>query len=118
MPTATLKTTTDVVIDPIFAALENHQKLDQATGDLIQSGAQQCDIDRADAAAEKAAWKLARIKPATAAGAAAFAAYITTGPITGLFTLGETNWHEVAFRNLAESLAKIAQPVTFARRES
>jgi hypothetical protein len=34
-------------------------------------------------------------------------AYITTGPITGLFELGETDWHETAFRTVVASLAKI-----------
>jgi hypothetical protein len=34
------------------------------------------------------------------AGAAALLAYITTG----LFELGETHWHETAFRKLVSSL--------------
>ena len=35
--------------------------------------------------------------------------YVTTGPITGLFELGETDRHETAFRNVAASLAKITR---------
>jgi hypothetical protein len=52
---------------------------------------------------------MARIKPTTAAGASALLAYITTGPVTGLFELGETSWHETAFRTVVASLAKITQ---------
>jgi hypothetical protein len=59
------------------------------------------------AAAENAAWKMARTNPTTAAGTSALLTYITTRPITGLFELGETDWHETAFRNVAASLAKI-----------
>jgi hypothetical protein len=50
---------------------------------------------------------MARTEPSTAAGAAALLAYITTGPITGLFELGETAWHETAFRTAVASLAQI-----------
>ena len=52
---------------------------------------------------------MARTKLITAAGAAALLEYVTTGPITGLFELGETDRHETAFRNVAASLAKIAR---------
>ena len=65
--------------------------------------------DRACDAAEKAAWKMARTKLVTAAGAAALREYVTTGPITGIFELGETDRHETAFRNVAASLAKITR---------
>jgi hypothetical protein len=65
------------------------------------------DVERAFEAAEEAAWRLAKTKPTTAAGAAAMLAYIATGPITGLFELGETRWHETAFRTVVASLAKI-----------
>jgi hypothetical protein len=50
---------------------------------------------------------MARTKPSTAAGAAALLEYITTRPTTGLFELGETHWHETAFRNVVASLAEI-----------
>jgi hypothetical protein len=63
----------------------------------------------AAAAAEKAAWKMARTKPTTAAGAAALLTYITTEPAVGLLDLGEMDWHETAFRNVAASLAKITR---------
>jgi hypothetical protein len=46
-------------------------------------------------------------KTHTDAGAAALLEYVTIGPITGLFELGETDRHETAFRNIAASLAKI-----------
>jgi hypothetical protein len=105
-----------IVADPIFAAIENHKKLDRAWHDLAaaldEAGARavkQRDVDRASDAAENAAWKMARTKPSTAAGASALLEYITTGPVTGLFELGETHWHETAFRNVAASLAKITQ---------
>ncbi len=52
--------------------------------------------DRAYDAADKAAWKMVRTKVTTAAGAAAVLAHITTRPTTGLFELGETDWHETA----------------------
>jgi hypothetical protein len=55
------------------------------------------DFDRASDAEEKAAWKIARTPPTTAAGAAELLEYIAVGPITGLFELGETSWHETAF---------------------
>jgi hypothetical protein len=42
-----------------------------------------------------------------AAGAAALLEYITTRPTTGLFELGETSWHETAFRTVVASLAEI-----------
>lgn len=96
-------------VDPIFAALDNHRKLDKATCDLVRADAPEGDIKRTGDAAERAAWRMARTKPGTAAGAAALLAYITTGPITGLFTLGETYWHETAFRNVAAALAEIAR---------
>jgi hypothetical protein len=77
--------------DPIFAAIENHKKLDMAWLDLAAAldkagvrAVKQRDIDRASDAAENAAWKMARTKPSTAAGASALLTYISTGPITGL----------------------------------
>jgi hypothetical protein len=50
---------------------------------------------------------MAETKPTTTAGAATMLAYITTGAITGLFELGETDWHETAFRTAVASLAEI-----------
>jgi hypothetical protein len=104
-----------IVDDPIFAAIDNHRKLDRAWLDLEAASeragrgddVRKYHVDRASDAAEKAAWKMAQTKPSTAAGASALLTYITTGPITGLFELGETHWHETAFRNVAASLAKI-----------
>jgi hypothetical protein len=52
---------------------------------------------------------MARTKPTTAAGASALLAYITTGPITGLFELGETHWHKTAFRTVTAALARITR---------
>jgi hypothetical protein len=92
--------------DPIFTALENHKRLDRAWLDLEAAlDKEQGDADRA----HDAAWEMARTKPSTAAGAAALLAYITTGPITGLFELGETQWHETAFRTVVAALAQITQ---------
>jgi hypothetical protein len=48
-----------------------------------------------------------RTEATTEAGASAMLTYITTGPITGLFELGETDWHETAFRTVVAALAKI-----------
>jgi hypothetical protein len=115
MPIAEMKTAplppACSIVDSIFAELENHQKLDKAYLDLCRAEeaglAKRREVQRAGDAAEKAAWKMARTKPSTAAGASALLAYITTGPITGLFELGETRWHEAAFRNVAASLARI-----------
>jgi hypothetical protein len=50
---------------------------------------------------------MARTAPITAARAAELLEYITTGPITGLFELGETVWHETAFRTAVSALATI-----------
>lgn len=104
--------------DPIFAAIENHQRLDKACLGLEAAcgsrDAIKRDLDRAHDAAENAAWEMARTKPTTAAGASALLTYIATGPITGLFELGETHWHETAFRTVVASLAKItgqSQPI-------
>jgi hypothetical protein len=100
--------------DPIFAAIDNHRKLDRLwlnlahLEDASSPGASpSCAVERGSAIAEQAAWKLAKTKPTTAAGAAAMLAYITTGPITGLFELGETHWHETAFRTVVAALAEI-----------
>ena len=65
-------------------------------------------IDEAHAAAESAAWQMARTEATTTEGAAEFLAYITVGSITGLFELGETGWHETAFRTVTTALAKIS----------
>jgi hypothetical protein len=107
--------------DPIFAEIESCKKLDMAWLDLrpileaaefeesADLAALRRNHDRAAAAAEKAAWKMARTKPTTAAGAAALLTYITTEPAVGLFDLGEMDRHETAFRNVAASLAKITR---------
>jgi hypothetical protein len=96
--------------DPVFAALDNHRKLDRLWLDYAleeAGGGSRHELDLKSEAAEEAAWKLARTKPTTPAGAAEMLAYITTGPITGLFELGETDWHETAFRTVVASLAEI-----------
>jgi hypothetical protein len=101
-------------LDPIIAAIENHQKLDTTWLDMERAAdeaglrtTKKRDLDRASAAAENAAWKMAKTEATTAAGCSAFLTYITTRPLTGLFELGETDWHETAFRTVAASLAKI-----------
>jgi hypothetical protein len=96
------------VDDPIFAEIENHKNLGLARSPAGWRTTQR-DVDRASDAEEKAAWKLARITPTTAAGAAELLEYIAAGPITGLFELGETSWHETAFRTVTAALAKIAR---------
>lgn len=112
-PAPSRETTTPASVDPSSAALENHRKLDLAWFEMCRAReaglATERDTDRAADAADRAAWKMARIKPTTAAGASALLAYITTGPVTGLFELGETSWHETAFRTVVASLAKITQ---------
>ena len=87
---------TSVAADPIFAAIENHQMLDKTWMDMERGADEaglrtrkQRDLDRACAAAENAAWKMARTNPTTAAGTSALLTYITTRPITGLFELGD-----------------------------
>ncbi len=96
--------------DPILAAIANHKKLDRAWLEVAGAkGDRDAHARRGSDAAERAAWQMARTKPTTVAGAAALLKYITRGPITGLFELGETDWHETAFRNAAASLAEIAR---------
>jgi hypothetical protein len=36
-------------------------------------------------------------------------AYITSAPAVGLFDLGESDWHEDAFRSVIAGLAKLAR---------
>jgi hypothetical protein len=101
------------LIDPTFAAIDSHRKLDRAWLDLAKLeeagsyGVTGRDVEKASGAAEEAAWRFARTRLTTAAGAAAMLAYIATGPITGLFELGEARWHENAFRTVVASLAEI-----------
>jgi len=113
MAKATRKHSTRITLpDPAIAALDNHRKLERMWLDvenLEEMGLPsptRCDVDRRHQAAEEAALKLAETKPTTVAGAAAMLAYITTGP-TGLFELGETYWHETAFRTVVAALAEI-----------
>jgi hypothetical protein len=116
MAKADRKTITTTVFDPIFTAIENQRRLNEAwlhtaaradrTGNRV---AKKADIDRDADAAEMAAWEMARTEPQTATGAAAMLSYITTGPITGLFELGETEWHETAFRTAVASLDNITR---------
>jgi hypothetical protein len=81
--------------DPILASIENHKRLDQAWLDLAQADGQRLSFRPAPPeAAETAAWIMARTKSTTTPGVAALLVYITTEPITGLFELGETAWHE------------------------
>jgi hypothetical protein len=101
--------------DPIFAAIDKYKKLCKAWLDLERArdeelrAVKQRDIDRASDAAENAAWEMARKKPSTVAGASAMLSFIATEPTTGLFELGETRWHETAFRTVTAALAKITQ---------
>jgi hypothetical protein len=100
--------------DPSLAAIEHHQRLDRAYLDLCAAldragllDVRQYDVDRAIDAEQSAAWKMARTKPTTAAGASAMLTYIAVRPISGLFELGETRWHETAFRTCTKALARI-----------
>jgi hypothetical protein len=100
------------VADPIFAAIENHKKLDRARGWIWNALPTRLDSGpkkRAILISPLLQQKTPSTKPTTAAGASALLAYITSGPITGLFELGETHWHETAFRTVVASLAKIAR---------
>jgi hypothetical protein len=104
-------TRTTISSDPTFVAIEAHRKLDQVFLDLCRARdaglATERAVERANDEAEKSAWKMARTEPTTAAGASAMLTYITTRPLTGLFELGETDWHETAFRTVVASLANI-----------
>jgi hypothetical protein len=101
--------------NPIFPRIEMHRKLDRAylrLAALEEAGLDcvtEADLERASDALERAAWKMARTKPTTVAGASAMLTYITTGNTTGLFTLGEQQWHEAAFRNAAAALVEISR---------
>jgi hypothetical protein len=96
--------------DPIFAALERHKELDRIFNDVSgakdEGRAKQRDVDRASAAAENAAWKMARTRPTTVTGASAMLSYVAIAPAVGLFDLGEMDWHETAFRTVAAALAR------------
>jgi hypothetical protein len=94
--------------DPIFAAIENHQKLDKESL-VLEAASDKAGLGDAISAAENAAWKMAQTKPTTVAGAAALLAYIATNPTNELFELGETDWHETAFRTVTAALAKITR---------
>jgi len=122
MPKATAKSTTKKKSkaaprkgDPAFAAIENHRKRDRAWLDLEHAREarprtiKRRDVDRAHDAADKAAWKMARTQPRTTAGASALLTYIATDKTTGFFELGETRWHETAFRTVVASFARIAR---------
>ena len=66
--TSTTKKTT-IATDPIFAAIECHRKLDRAWLNLEAASDEEYAKICASEAAEKAAWKMARTEPSTAAGA-------------------------------------------------
>jgi len=101
--------------DPIFAALAEHQKrlrlfTDTASEhDLWWTTDARHPVARTSRAEECAAWRLAETAPTTIQGASAMLSYITDGPAVGLFYLGETPWHETAFRTVATALKKIAR---------
>jgi hypothetical protein len=92
------------------AAIEKYKKLKAAWLDLERArdeelrAVKQRNVDPASDAAENAAWEMARTKPSTAAGASAMLSFMATEPTTGLFELGETHWHERAFRTVVASL--------------
>jgi hypothetical protein len=113
MATVKRKATKAEKADPIFAAIENHKKLVRIFLDVSRAEdegrARDVDVDRAMADSQRAARKMARTKPTTVGGASAMLSYIATNPITGLFELGETGWHEVGFRTVTASLARIAR---------
>src|ERR1700722_818142 len=79
-------------------AIDGHKEFDRAFFDQCcaeEAGpATRSEVARASDAAEKAAWKMARTKPTTAASA--MLTCITTRPLTGLFTLGGAHWHDTA----------------------
>jgi hypothetical protein len=115
MPKAARQSITTHKPDPSIAALELHKKADQIffkrasiADERPGNPPAERDKDRASAAAEHAAWELATTEPTTIAGAAALLRYIVDGPAVGLFDLGETAWHETAFRTVATALEKIA----------
>jgi hypothetical protein len=98
--------------DPTLAALKHHRKLRRTWVDTEQAKEEgracQCEVARAIEAEERAAWRLAKTKPTTVAGASALLNYIVDEPAVGMFELGETSWHETAFRTVAAALKKIA----------
>jgi len=77
-------------VDPIFAAIENHKKRNRAWFDLEQAAearprsVKRSDVSRVSVAATQAAWRMARTRPTTVAGAAAMLAYIapTRSPVS------------------------------------
>jgi hypothetical protein len=121
MSTATRKTSTATTkrlekIDPSIVALDLHKKADQVffarsrvADDRPDDHEAEQELDRASTAADHFAWELATTEPTTLAGASAVLSYIVDGPSVGLFDLGETAWHETAFRTVASALAKMAR---------
>ncbi len=95
--------------DPVLEAIEEHERLDRAWFDLESCGGSEDKVQRAFDTAEKAAWKMARTKPTTVAGATALLEYVTVRPTTGLLNAGETFWHETALRMIVESLTEITR---------
>ena len=114
--------TTGTAPDPIFAAIENHKKLDHAwlafaaeldekqigakkkkkkkkkkNGKRTNLVAMRYELERAQAAELNAAWQLAKTAPSTPAGAGAFLSYIAIE----MFSAGEMDWHPTAIDTMA-----------------
>ena len=113
--TSTSKAKKPAKIDPSILALERHRKADQvffarARVADQRRGDQKAEqkMNLASDAADNLAWELATTEPTTIAGASAVLNYIVEGPAVGLFDLGETAWHETAFKTVAAALAKLA----------
>ena len=109
--------TTGTAPDPIFAAIENHKKLDHAwlafaaeldekqigakkNGKRTNLVAMRYELERAQAAELNAAWQLAKTAPSTPAGAGAFLSYIAIE----MFSAGEMDWHPTAIDTIVKAL--------------
>jgi hypothetical protein len=99
--------------DPIVAALQRHKVLNryfiQVSRAEEEGRASKDFLDRAGEAADEAAWRMAKTRPTTVAGASAMLTYIACDKSTGFFELGETRWHETAFRTVTAALRQIAR---------
>lgn len=114
--TITSKAKKRAKIDPSILALEQHRKADQVFFACARvaderRGDQKAErkMNLASDAADNLAWELAKTEPTTIAGASAVLNYIVDGPSVGLFDLGETAWHETAFKTVARALSRIAR---------
>jgi hypothetical protein len=68
--------------------------------------AQRRELDRAQSAESRAAWKMAQTKPTTPAGAGALLAYVKKM----MFEIGDMYWHSIALETIIAALATMTPP--------